>query len=100
MKILFVGQEPWYEEMVQEIEKNNTVDYLFLGDTFKIANGRFQIPRVFGFRRGFIALSYLIVNCLLFAKKYDVCITDANGFPFCWEAMARREIKADPSVLD
>ena len=29
-----------------------------------------------------------------------VAITDANGFPFLWEAMARREIKADPSVLE
>jgi hypothetical protein len=29
-----------------------------------------------------------------------VSITDTNGFPFLWEAMARREIKADPSVLD
>ena len=29
-----------------------------------------------------------------------VSVTDANGFPFCWEAMARREIKADPTVLD
>lgn len=29
-----------------------------------------------------------------------VSITDANGFPFLWEAMARRELRADPSVLD
>lgn len=32
------------------------------------------------------------------AKK--VSITDANGFPFLWEAMARRELKADPSIVD
>ena len=25
--------------------------------------------------------------------------TDANGFPFLWEAMAREEIRLDPSVL-
>jgi len=25
---------------------------------------------------------------------------DGNGFPFLWEAMARREIRRDPSVLD
>ena len=25
--------------------------------------------------------------------------TDANGFPFLWEAMAREEIRQDPSVL-
>ena len=25
---------------------------------------------------------------------------DANGFPFLWEAMARREIRRDPGVLD
>lgn len=30
----------------------------------------------------------------------QVSITDPNGFPFLWEAMARREIRADPSVLD
>ena len=29
-----------------------------------------------------------------------VSITDDNGFPFLWEAMARRELRADPSVLD
>ncbi|MGI9286083.1 MAG: class II aldolase/adducin family protein [Pseudomonadales bacterium] len=29
-----------------------------------------------------------------------VSITDANGFPFCWEAMARRELRADPTILD
>ena len=29
-----------------------------------------------------------------------IAITDANGFPFLWEAMARRELRADPSVLD
>lgn len=29
-----------------------------------------------------------------------VSISDANGFPFCWEAMARRELRADPSILD
>ena len=29
-----------------------------------------------------------------------VAITDPNGFPFLWEAMARREIRRDPSVLD
>ncbi|MBA6413150.1 class II aldolase/adducin family protein [Parahaliea sp. F7430] len=27
-------------------------------------------------------------------------ITDANGFPFCWEAMARRELRADPSIIE
>lgn len=26
--------------------------------------------------------------------------TDANGFPFLWEAMARREIRRDPRVLE
>lgn len=29
-----------------------------------------------------------------------ISITDENGFPFCWEAMARRELRLDPSVLD
>jgi len=27
-------------------------------------------------------------------------MTDGNGFPFLWEAMARREIRRDPSVLE
>lgn len=27
-------------------------------------------------------------------------MVDGNGFPFLWEAMARREIRRDPSVLD
>lgn len=26
--------------------------------------------------------------------------TDANGFPFLWEAMAREEIRQDPAVLE
>lgn len=30
----------------------------------------------------------------------QVGVTDANGFPFLWEAMARRELRRDPSVLD
>lgn len=29
-----------------------------------------------------------------------VSITDGNGFPFCWEAMARRELRRDPTILD
>ncbi|TDG11267.1 class II aldolase/adducin family protein [Seongchinamella unica] len=29
-----------------------------------------------------------------------VGITDANGFPFCWEAMARRELRLDPSIME
>ena len=29
-----------------------------------------------------------------------ISITDANGFPFCWEAMARRELRADPGIVD
>lgn len=29
-----------------------------------------------------------------------IALPDANGFPFLWEAMARRELRRDPSVLD
>lgn len=29
-----------------------------------------------------------------------LAIADANGFPFLWEAMARRELRNDPSVLE
>lgn len=29
-----------------------------------------------------------------------IALPDANGFPFLWEAMARRELRADPGVLD
>ena len=29
-----------------------------------------------------------------------VSITDENGFPFCWEAMARRELRRDPRVVE
>jgi hypothetical protein len=25
---------------------------------------------------------------------------DANGFPFLWEAMARRELREDPSIIE
>ncbi|MGI9278296.1 MAG: class II aldolase/adducin family protein [Endozoicomonas sp.] len=25
---------------------------------------------------------------------------DDNGFPFCWEAMARRELRADPDIVN
>lgn len=34
------------------------------------------------------------------AAVEQVSITDANGFPFLWEAMARRELRLDPGVLD
>lgn len=27
-------------------------------------------------------------------------LADRNGFPFLWEAMARREIRRDPRVLE
>jgi ribulose-5-phosphate 4-epimerase/fuculose-1-phosphate aldolase len=27
-------------------------------------------------------------------------MTDGNGFPFLWEAMARRELRRDPRVLE
>jgi hypothetical protein len=30
----------------------------------------------------------------------DLTVSDINGFPFCWEAMARRELRLDPSILD
>jgi ribulose-5-phosphate 4-epimerase/fuculose-1-phosphate aldolase len=29
-----------------------------------------------------------------------IALPDANGFPFLWEAMARRELRADPGVID
>lgn len=29
-----------------------------------------------------------------------IALPDANGFPFLWEAMARRELREDPTVLD
>jgi len=29
-----------------------------------------------------------------------IALPDANGFPFLWEAMARRELRRDPGVLD
>ena len=29
-----------------------------------------------------------------------LAMADANGFPFLWEAMARRELRNDPSVLE
>jgi len=29
-----------------------------------------------------------------------VALPDANGFPFLWEAMARRQLREDPSILD
>jgi ribulose-5-phosphate 4-epimerase/fuculose-1-phosphate aldolase len=30
----------------------------------------------------------------------QLAVTDAKGFPFCWEAMARRELREDPSILE
>jgi ribulose-5-phosphate 4-epimerase/fuculose-1-phosphate aldolase len=30
----------------------------------------------------------------------NLTVSDTNGFPFCWEAMARRELRAAPSILD
>ncbi|MCB1675176.1 MAG: class II aldolase/adducin family protein [Halioglobus sp.] len=34
------------------------------------------------------------------AQVVAIARPDANGFPFLWEAMARRELRADPTVLD
>ena len=33
-------------------------------------------------------------------KGYAGQRTDTSGFPFLWEAMARDEIRRDPSVLE
>lgn len=30
----------------------------------------------------------------------NIALPDKNGFPFLWEAMARRELRRDPTVLD
>ena len=30
----------------------------------------------------------------------QLSMVDDNGFPFCWEAMARRELRRDPSVIE
>jgi len=29
-----------------------------------------------------------------------VSIADDNGFPFIWEAMARKELRLDPTLVD
>ena len=34
------------------------------------------------------------------AQVAAIALPDANGFPFLWEAMARRELRADPGILD
>lgn len=34
------------------------------------------------------------------AEVKKVSITDEHGFPFCWEAMARRELRADSSITN
>ena len=34
------------------------------------------------------------------AQVAAIALPDANGFPFLWEAMARRELREDPGVLD
>lgn len=34
------------------------------------------------------------------AQVTAIARPDANGFPFLWEAMARRELRADPGILD
>ena len=34
------------------------------------------------------------------AQIAAIALPDANGFPFLWEAMARRELRADPGILD
>lgn len=34
------------------------------------------------------------------ADVENVAITDPNGFPFLWEAMARRELRADPGIIE
>lgn len=30
----------------------------------------------------------------------QISLPDPNGFPFLWEAMARRELRRDPTILD
>ena len=29
-----------------------------------------------------------------------IALPDKNGFPFLWEAMARRELREDPTILE
>jgi ribulose-5-phosphate 4-epimerase/fuculose-1-phosphate aldolase len=30
----------------------------------------------------------------------EIALPDAHGFPFLWEAMARRELREDPGIID
>ena len=39
------------------------------------------------------------IESLTDAQIADIARPDAFGFPFLWEAMARREIRRDASVL-
>ncbi len=34
------------------------------------------------------------------AQVAAIALPDRNGFPFLWEAMARRELRESPDVLD
>jgi len=34
------------------------------------------------------------------AQVAAIARPDANGFPFLWEAMARRELREDPGILE
>jgi glycosyltransferase involved in cell wall biosynthesis len=77
MKILFVVREPWYNEIVRELRKNNEVDYIFKSsDKFKIENGNYHISKLLGLRRGYSIVAYLLTTYLLLTKNYDVCVTD------------------------
>ena len=76
MKILIISDVRRYERVVSELRKCNDVDYMFMNAKFKIDNGDYHIPRLFGFRLGFISLAYLFVGYFLLTRKYDVCLTD------------------------
>ena len=76
MRILFVSEHRRYKRAVQELRRRNTVDYVFMSSEWRMDNGDYHIPRLFGRHKGFKFLRFIVVNWLLFRNRYDFCVTD------------------------
>lgn len=76
MKILIISQERRYKNIVNELRKNNKIDYVFISDQLRVDNGDYHVPRFMGFNRGFKLLACLLTTYLLLTKRYDICMTD------------------------
>ncbi len=80
MKILYVtGENKVHHDVTQQLREKNYVDHIFLGSSWKIIDGDYYVPKLFGRHIGFRFLSSIVTHWLLFTKTYDFCVTSTEN---------------------